>query len=241
MSGCSCGRFCTEIDEVYTGFRLAPGGAQEIFGVKADLVTYGKTVAGGNPIGVVCGPKRLMNRSDTTKPARVAYVIGTFAGAPATMGSMHSFLSWLNSPQAATDYEHMHSEVERFISGTNAALRAAGLPLAVKNFRSIWSMIFTTPGRYHWMLQYYLKDEDVNLSWVGTGRLLFSMDWRRADYDQLSASLLRACERMKQDGWWEEPAGNVKLMVARETAAAFVAAAPTKIVAALGLGAAKTA
>ena len=130
MSGCSCGRFCTEIDEVYTGFRLAPGGAQEIFGVKADLVTYGKTVAGGNPIGVVCGPKRLMNRSDTTKPARVAYVIGTFAGAPATMGSMHSFLSWLNSPQAATDYEHMHSEVERFISGTNAALRAAGLPLA---------------------------------------------------------------------------------------------------------------
>ena len=133
---------CTEtgitliFDEVYTGFRLAPGGAQEIFGVKADLVTYGKTVAGGNPIGVVCGPKRLMNRSDTTKPARVAYVIGTFAGAPATMGSMHSFLSWLNSPQAATDYEHMHSEVERFISGTNAALRAAGLPLAVKNFRS---------------------------------------------------------------------------------------------------------
>ena len=64
MSGCSCGRFCTEIDEVYTGFRLAPGGAQEIFGGKADLVTYGKIVAGGNPIGVVCGPKRLMKRSD---------------------------------------------------------------------------------------------------------------------------------------------------------------------------------
>ncbi len=42
-------------DEVYTGFRLAPGGAQEFFGVQADMVVYGKTVAGGLPIGVVCG------------------------------------------------------------------------------------------------------------------------------------------------------------------------------------------
>src|SRR5262249_49811465 len=49
-------------DEVFVGFRLAPGGAQEYFGVKADLVTYGKTLGGGLPIGVLCGRRELMKR-----------------------------------------------------------------------------------------------------------------------------------------------------------------------------------
>ena len=49
-------------DEVFVGFRLACGGAQEYFGVRADLVTYGKTLGGGLPIGVVCGRSRLMKR-----------------------------------------------------------------------------------------------------------------------------------------------------------------------------------
>src|SRR5262249_48604351 len=61
---------CTELDvpfvldEVYTGFRLAPRGAQEYFGIDADIVIYGKTVGGGMPIGVVCGRSRLMRRTD---------------------------------------------------------------------------------------------------------------------------------------------------------------------------------
>jgi glutamate-1-semialdehyde 2,1-aminomutase len=59
-------------DEVYTGFRLAPGEAQEYFGVSADVVVYGKTVAGGMPIGVVCGKKGLMRRFDPERPMRIA-------------------------------------------------------------------------------------------------------------------------------------------------------------------------
>jgi glutamate-1-semialdehyde 2,1-aminomutase len=78
-------------DEVYTGFRLAPGGAQEYFGVQADMVVYGKTVAGGMPIGVVCGKKALMRRFDTTHPMRIAYVIGTFSAHPVVMGTMNEF------------------------------------------------------------------------------------------------------------------------------------------------------
>ena len=64
-------------DEVYTGFRLSPGGAQEYFNVQADMVVYGKTVAGGMPIGVVCGKHKLMRRFDPAHPMRIAYVIGT--------------------------------------------------------------------------------------------------------------------------------------------------------------------
>src|SRR5215470_2928418 len=85
-------------DEVYTGFRLAPGGAQEYFGVQADMVVYGKTVAGGMPIGVVCGKKELMQRFDAERPMRLAYVIGTFSAHPVVMGTMNEFLRWVVQP-----------------------------------------------------------------------------------------------------------------------------------------------
>ena len=67
---------CTErnivliFDEVFVGFRLAAGGAQEYFGVRADMVTYGKSLAGGLPVGVVCGRKDLMRRFREDRPGR---------------------------------------------------------------------------------------------------------------------------------------------------------------------------
>ena len=67
---------CTErnivliFDEVFVGFRLAAGGAQEYFGVRADMVTYGKSLAGGLPVGVVCGRKDLMRRFRDDRPGR---------------------------------------------------------------------------------------------------------------------------------------------------------------------------
>ena len=60
-------------DEIFVGFRLAPGGAQEYFGVRADMVTYGKTVAGGLPVGVLCGPHRLMKRYRDARPADIGF------------------------------------------------------------------------------------------------------------------------------------------------------------------------
>ena len=92
-------------DEVYTGFRLAPGGAQEYFGVQADIVVYGKTVAGGMPVGVVCGKKRLMQRFDPAHPMRIAYVIGTFSAHPLVMGAMNKFLRWAVQPATARLYD----------------------------------------------------------------------------------------------------------------------------------------
>ena len=58
------------------------------------MVVYGKTLGGGLPVGVLCGRKGNMTRADPKKAARVAYVIGTFAGHPAVMGSMNAFLKW---------------------------------------------------------------------------------------------------------------------------------------------------
>merc|ERR1719389_151319 len=95
-------------DEVYTGFRLHPRGAQGAYEVNADLVTYGKTLGGGLPVGVLCGNRQWMTRTDPGKAARVAYVIGTFAGHPAVMGSMNAFLKWHAQPETPSLYTAMH-------------------------------------------------------------------------------------------------------------------------------------
>jgi glutamate-1-semialdehyde 2,1-aminomutase len=63
------------------------------------MVVYGKTVAGGMPIGVVCGHAALMRRFDPERPMRVAYVVGTFSAHPVVMGAMNEFLRWVTEPR----------------------------------------------------------------------------------------------------------------------------------------------
>jgi glutamate-1-semialdehyde 2,1-aminomutase len=189
-------------DEVYTGFRLAPGGAQEYFGVRADMVIYGKTVAGGLPIGVVCGKAAVMRRFDPERPLRIAYVIGTFSAHPVVMGAMNEFLRWLTDPSTAARYDEMNERCAAWVRSTNAALAASSLPLSVVHLGTVWTVLFTEPARYNWLLQYYLRAEGVILSWVGTGRCLGSMDFTEKDYGELEEKLLEAARRMKADGWW---------------------------------------
>jgi glutamate-1-semialdehyde 2,1-aminomutase len=202
-------------DEVYTGFRLAPGGAQEYFGVQADMVVYGKTVAGGMPIGVVCGKKELMRRFDAQRPMRIAYVIGTFSAHPVVMGTMNEFLRWVVQPAAVQLYEEANQLCTQWVDATNHQLIALSLPLRVVHLATVWTVLFKEPSRYNWLLQYYLRAEGVTLSWVGTGRCLSSLDFTAEDYRELQIKLLNAAQRMKSDGWWlnaEEHPGRDKSM-----------------------------
>jgi glutamate-1-semialdehyde 2,1-aminomutase len=189
-------------DEVYTGFRLAPGGAQEFFGVRGDMVVYGKTVAGGMPIGVVCSSRALMRRFDPAHPMRVAYVVGTFSAHPAVMGAMNEFLQWLSDPATPGLYDEMNDRCAQWAQATNQALAEAALPLRVVHLATVWTVLFTDPGRYNWLLQYYLRAEGVTLSWVGTGRCLGAMDFTEKDYAALQTKLIAAASTMRADGWW---------------------------------------
>ena len=205
-------------DEVFSGFRLAPGGAQEYFGVQADIVVYGKTVAGGMPIGVVCGKKELMRRFDSEHPMRIAYVIGTFSAHPVVMGAMNEFLNWLVQPATAELYIEAKRRCEQWVSSTNESLSGLSLPVRVMNFATIWTVLFKAPGRYNWLLQYYLRAEGVTLSWVGTGRCMSSLDFTPADYEELQAKLVNAAQKMQADGWWlteEQQPGRERTMQSR--------------------------
>jgi len=189
-------------DEIYSGFRLAPGGAQQYFGVQTDMVLYGKTVGGGMPIGVVCGRASLMRRFDPERPMRIAYIVGTFAAHPLVMAAMNAFLQWLDTPEALTAYATTTEKAARWVTDVNRALGVADLPIEVTHLGTIWTVVFKRPSRFNWLMQYYLRAEGVSLSWVGTGRCLFSMDFSDDDYAELGRRLLRAATRMREDKWW---------------------------------------
>jgi glutamate-1-semialdehyde 2,1-aminomutase len=199
---------CTErriiliFDEVFVGFRLARGGAQEYFGVRADLVTYGKSLGGGLPVGVVCGRRDLMKRYDEEHPADVCLARGTFNSHPYVQGAMHEFLTRLESDPIRALYRDLDATWERRAAELNARLQAAELPVQVANLSSIWTFNYLKASRYNWMFQYYLRAQGLSLSWIGTARLIFSLNYSDADFAAVVERVVAAAEAMRREGWW---------------------------------------
>ncbi|MFL6628298.1 MAG: aminotransferase class III-fold pyridoxal phosphate-dependent enzyme [Vitreoscilla sp.] len=199
---------CTErgivliFDEIFIGFRLAPGGAQEYFGVQADMVTYGKSLGGGLPVGVVCGRRALMKRFREDRPADICFARGTFNSHPYVMGAMNVFLERLDRDDVKAMYEGVDERWNARTARFNERLAAAGVPVRVANIQSIWTVLYEQPSRYNWMLQFYLRAHGLALSWVGTGRLIFSLNYGDADFDAVIDRFVAAAVQMQAEGWW---------------------------------------
>lgn len=213
---------CTErgivliLDEVFVGFRLAPGGAQEYFGVKADLVTYGKTLGGGLPVGALCGRRNLMQRFRESRPADICFARGTFNSHPYVMGAMAEFLERLESEEVRALYRDNDALWNRRAAQLNERLRAENLPVQVANISSIWTVSYLQPSRYNWMFQYYLRAAGLALSWVGTGRLIFSLNYTDADFAAVTDRFVAAAQAMQRDGWWWSRAGLTNKFLRRQ-------------------------
>ncbi len=195
-------------DEVFMGFRLGTGGAQAYFGVQADMVTYGKTLGGGLPVGAVCGRAGLMKRWRDERPADICFARGTFNSHPYVMGAMQVFLERLHSEPVQAMLQDIDERWNTRAAMFNERLAAAGVPVRVANLASVWTVLYTQPGRYHWMLQFYLREQGLALSWVGSGRLIFSHNFSDADVALVCDRFVKAALRMQADGWfWNDGGG----------------------------------
>lgn len=127
-------------DEVITGFRLALGGAQEYYGVQADLVTFGKIIGGGMPVGAYCGNRKLMEQ---VAPCGPVYQAGTLSGNPVAMAAGLAQLNYLR------EHPEIYGEIDRKAAWLAGQLRGAGakhgIPVAVNQVGSLLSPFFTQP------------------------------------------------------------------------------------------------
>ena len=199
---CSARGIVLIFDEVFVGFRLSIGGAQEYFGVRADMVTYGKTVAGGLPVGVLCGRAEFMRRFRDDRPADICFARGTFNAHPYVMGAMYEFLTRIETEAVRALYQGLDAAWNSRAKALNDRLTAAELPVRVANLSSIWTIYYSAPSRYNWMFQYYLRAAGLALSWVGTGRLIFSLNYTEGDFAEVADRILSAAKDMQRDGWW---------------------------------------
>jgi glutamate-1-semialdehyde 2,1-aminomutase len=125
-------------DEVMTGFRLAPGGAQELYGVEPDLTTLGKIIGGGLPVGAYGGKAKIM---DFTSPAGPVYQAGTLSGNPLAMAAGLAMLKYLK--HNGSIYKQLNETTARLVDGLRAAVQELGVPATVNTVGSMFTLFFT--------------------------------------------------------------------------------------------------
>jgi glutamate-1-semialdehyde 2,1-aminomutase len=119
-------------------------------------------------------------------------------------------------------YANLEQTWKGRVGALNQRLADNNLPVRVANLSSIWTVYYTQPCRYHWMLQYYLRSQGLALSWVGTGRLIFSLNYSDSDFAAVADRFVAAAEAMRADAWWWQgehgaaPRADIKRQILRE-------------------------
>jgi len=161
-------------DEVITGFRMHPGGAQALFGVKADLATYGKVIGGGLPIGVVAGKATFMDAldggfwqygDDSYPQADITFFAGTFVRHPLALAAAHASLQYLREQGPALQ-ERLTTKAKQLADTINIALVKQQLPVLVAQFGSLWKLKFTEDVPYGELLFTLMRGKGIHI-WDG--------------------------------------------------------------------------
>ena len=80
---------------------------------------------------------------------------------------------------------------------------------------TVWTVLYQKPSRYNWLLQYYLRDQGIALSWIGTGRMIFSLNFTQADFQSFVEQFVQAARHMEKDQWWWVHEGQTNQKVRR--------------------------
>ncbi|MDQ3290663.1 MAG: glutamate-1-semialdehyde 2,1-aminomutase [Bacteroidota bacterium] len=126
-------------DEVMTGFRLAKGGAQELFNVMPDMTTLGKIIGGGMPVGAYGGRKEIM---DCVAPAGPVYQAGTLSGNPIAMAAGYAMLTYLNEHPEV--YAYLENLTNKLVEGMRENMAQLNLDYTINHVGSMFSIFFTS-------------------------------------------------------------------------------------------------
>ncbi|MGV6872147.1 amino acid adenylation domain-containing protein [Pseudochelatococcus sp. B33] len=191
-------------DETITGFRVHPAGAQHHFGVRADIVTYGKVIGGGLPIGVVTGRAHYLDAvdggnwtygDDSVPSARTAFVAGTFNAHPLTMAAAEATLDFLKERGPALQ-EALNARTAAMCDELNAYFAAEDLPIRMVHFSSLFRFDFADDTE---ILNYHLLKNGV---FVWEGRNCF-LSTAHGDEEVrfLIDAVKKSVDEMREGGW----------------------------------------
>ena len=194
-------------DEIITGFRIAPGGAQEHFGVKADMATYGKVVGGGMPIGVLAGAATYMDALDggywqygdgSSPPTGVTFFAGTFVRHPLAMAAARAALTHLKSVGPALQ-RNTNARAAKFVEKMNRFFKARELPMRLQTFSSLFYYDFHSDLKYASLLFYYMRDRGMHI-FEGRGAFI-SAAHDDHDMDLLLKAFQESVDEMQAGGF----------------------------------------
>ena len=162
---------CMIFDEVVTGFRVHPGGCQALFGIRADLATYGKVIAGGMPMGILAGKAKYMDALDggmwqygdeSIPEAGVTFFAGTFVRHPLAMAACKAVLEHLKQEGPALQ-ERLTARTTEMVSRINALFAKHRVPTHIESFSSFFYFSFPSDFRFGSLFYYHLRAKGIHL------------------------------------------------------------------------------
>ena len=159
------------IDEIVTGFRVHPGGIQALFDVRADLVTYGKVLGGGMPIGVLAGKAAFMDAldggmwqygDDSYPEVGVTFFAGTFVRHPLALAAAKAVLEYLDEQGPALQ-ERVAARTAKLVARLNDLFERQGVPTRIETFSSVFYFTFPGDVRFGSILYYLLREKGIHI------------------------------------------------------------------------------
>ncbi len=195
-------------DEVVTGFRIHPGGAQALFGIRADLATYGKVIGGGLPVGVLAGSSRFMDAldggfwsygDDSYPQTGVTFFAGTFVRHPLAMAATRSVLRHLQT-QGPSLQQRLNENTAALVGRIRSMLENAGVPAKIEHFGSIFYFSLAPDLPFGSLFHYHLRDHGIHVqegfpSFLTTAHTAQDMD-RIAEAFEKTIAEMQAAEML---------------------------------------------
>ncbi|QQS42022.1 MAG: amino acid adenylation domain-containing protein [Acidobacteriota bacterium] len=199
-------------DEVVTGFRCHPGGAQALFGIRADLVTYGKVAGGGLPIGIISGKSEFMDALDggswafgdrSVPEVGVTFYAGTFFRHPLALAAARAALLHLRE-QGPSLQSDLTEKTERLVRRINDCFERNYLPVRIESFSSVFYLQFPPEERFGSLFYFLLREKGVHL--LEGYPCFLTTAHSEEDLDLVARAFEESVASMQEYGFFPEPA-----------------------------------